>query len=703
MICNWTQHRTRPVGCALAALIVLVAVLPCFGAKAEAERKPPVIFTPAGGAFVEKVSVKLSAQETGATVRYTLDGSEPDETSPAFSKPLELRRGTLVRARAFPEAGIPSAIVAEAYTILADDLADFSSNLPLVIIDSFGTNITHEAKIVAGVQFFDAGKERTKLTANVNYSGPCWINIRGRASLRYPKNSFTVKTLNGDGDPARAALLGMPADSDWVLYAPYPDKTFMRDVLAYELHREMGHWAPRTRFVEVFVSQADSAVSRRDYVGVYVLMERIKRDKSRVDIGKLKADDNAEPRITGGYIFKKDHIDSGGGPAGGEGMVGVSTSTRAGFPTGPGGFPADPKGFPPAARVTTRSSSSSSSSSRRTTVYVTNHFGFPAHMPAAELQRDNTVRDDFESTVKEEESFKTLRRTNEFFFVEPEPDELTAVQKAWLKRHLNDVESALYGDKFRDPKEGYYAYIDPDSFIDYHMIVETTKNVDGFRFSVFFSKDRGGKIKADPIWDWNLSFGNANGKQGWIPEYWLWPQLDDKEYTWYRRLFEDPDFAQRYADRWAQFRTNVFATERVLARVDAIAAQLEEAQKRNFEKWPILGRSINPNYFVGSTYEEEVTWMKKYIQTRLDWIAKQFVPLPKLSLTKQGQGSVADLSVPGAEILFTLDGTDPRASGGAAASSAQAYKGAIELKPGTKLFARARDGERWSGVMMHVE
>ena len=105
------------------------------------------------------------------------------------------------------------------------------------------------------------------------------------------------------------------------------------------------------------------------------------------------------------------------------------------------------------------------------------------------------------------------------------------------------------GLNFKDPKTGYAAYIDPDSFIDHHLLVEVTKNIDGFRFSTFYYKDRGGKLNMGPIWDWNLSFGNANGKQGWMPESWYWPQLDDRQYSWFRRLFEDPDFAQRYVDR----------------------------------------------------------------------------------------------------------------------------------------------------------
>ena len=222
--------------------------------------------------------------------------------------------------------------------------------------------------------------------------------------------------------------------------------------------------------------------------------------------------------------------------------------------------------------------------------------------------------------------------------------------------------------------------------------------MDGFRFSVFFHKDRGGKLKADPIWDWNLSFGNANGKQGWLPESWLWPQLDNKEYTWYRRFWEDPDFGQRYVDRWARFRTNVLSNARLLGRVDELAALLNEAQKRNFEKWPILGRPVNPNYFVGSSYEEEVSWMKKFIETRLNWIEKQFLPAPAMSVNAPA-GPVA-LRADRGEIHFTLDGSDPRASGGEVSPTARRYDQPLTLPKGARLFARARQDNRWSGPLV---
>jgi CotH kinase protein/Chitobiase/beta-hexosaminidase C-terminal domain len=260
------------------------------------------------------------------------------------------------------------------------------------------------------------------------------------------------------------------------------------------------------------------------------------------------------------------------------------------------------------------------------------------------------------------------------------------------------LEGALYGPEFRDPVKGYDAYLDPDSFIDYHWLVEATKNVDGFRFSTFFQKDRGGKLKMGPIWDWNLSFGAANGKQGHLAEYWYWPQLDDQQYSWYRRLFEDPDFAQKYVDRWGELRTNQFAAARILARIDELAALLNEAQERNFRRWRILGRQVWPDFYTGKSYGDEVQYMKNWIAQRLTWIDRQFVAGPNFSLA-EGQvatNSKLAMRAPVGKVYYTLDGSDPRALGGTVSAHSQLYKAAVKLNGETVVLARALAGNRWS-------
>jgi hypothetical protein len=296
-----------------------------------------------------------------------------------------------------------------------------------------------------------------------------------------------------------------------------------------------------------------------------------------------------------------------------------------------------------------------------------------------------------------EESFWT-GLGNQFYYVEPKEDEITPAQKQWLRNHWTEFEQVLSGPSFADPKKGYAAYIDADSFIDYHLLVEVTKNIDGFRFSTYFQKDRGGRIRAQPVWDWNLSFGNANGKQGWMPEHWYWPQLDDEQYSYYRRLFEDPEFAQRYVDRWGELKDSVFSVSNLMARIDVHVRTIGEARLRNFSRWPILGRMVWPNYHVGETYEDEIRILKDFVRKRLTWIEAQFTAAPRMRLVNTaGPAKAIRLSAPRGDVYFTKDGSDPRSLGGKpSARAVRLESDSVPVGSGTSIFARAIFEGRWS-------
>jgi hypothetical protein len=183
-----------------------------------------------------------------------------------------------------------------------------------------------------------------------------------------------------------------------------------------------------------------------------------------------------------------------------------------------------------------------------------------------------------------------------------------------------------------------------------------------------------------------------------MPEYWYWPQLDDSQYSWFRRLFEDPDFAQRYVDRWGQLRSTVFSVSNMFTRIDALVAELGDARKRNFERWPILSRRIWPNTYLGHSYEDEINFMKEFIRKRTTWIDQQFVAAP--AATGSGDGSpTTRLTAPAGQIYFTLDGSDPRQSGGGVSPKAQAYQAPVARPEPGRLWARARVDERWSPLL----
>ena len=69
------------------------------------------LMTPAGGKFTGPVQVKLDAAVTGAQIRYTLDGSDPTQTSPLYSGPITLNKNASLKARTYRERFLASDVM----------------------------------------------------------------------------------------------------------------------------------------------------------------------------------------------------------------------------------------------------------------------------------------------------------------------------------------------------------------------------------------------------------------------------------------------------------------------------------------------------------------------------------------------------------------------------------------------------------------
>jgi len=195
-------------------------------------------------------------------------------------------------------------IVADKNGEKAYDLYITTSDVGLVIIDVPGPYIPEDHKVYASIQIIHKeSDEKNFINENVfDYNGPAGIEYRGKSSLGFPKKQFSIELRDENGEDKNASLLGMPSESDWILGAPYSDKTLMRNVLAFEISRQMGMYATRTEFVEVFLNIRDDQIREGDYRGVFVLTEKIKRDKDRINISQLNSDDDS--LISGGYILE---------------------------------------------------------------------------------------------------------------------------------------------------------------------------------------------------------------------------------------------------------------------------------------------------------------------------------------------------------------------------------------------------------------
>ncbi|MDD3276033.1 MAG: CotH kinase family protein [Kiritimatiellales bacterium] len=277
----------------------------------------PVVFSVPGGVFFGPVSVELFSTNSARKIVYTLDGSEPTETSAEYSGAIPLTSTTCLRARSYEPGLALGPINSEYYLFIDNSCKSFSSDLPVMVIDNLGAGIIPDSTLpdqTALVALFDPGTNgRTSLSiTNFTLNARAGIHRRGDSSLRATdrKPNLAVETRAADSDDGLdIAPFGMPPESDWVLLAAYDwDKPGLRNALMYNLSNQTENYAVRTRFVEVFLNYSGGALTTNHYNGLYILMEKIKRDSNRVDVEKLTPQDNALPNIAGGYLLRKDRI-----------------------------------------------------------------------------------------------------------------------------------------------------------------------------------------------------------------------------------------------------------------------------------------------------------------------------------------------------------------------------------------------------------
>lgn len=184
------------------------------------------------------------------------------------------------------------------------------SNLPIILINTNGQEIVDEPKITADMKIIYNGANLDNHVNDTvyNYNNKIGIEFRGSTSQSFPKKPYGFETLMEDEEELEVSLLGMPEESDWTLNATYNDKSLMRDGLTYILAGSFMEYAPRVRYTELIIND--------NYEGIYLLIEKIKRGKNRVNIPKIKDTDNSGDEVTGGYIIK---IDKETGSNSGEG------------------------------------------------------------------------------------------------------------------------------------------------------------------------------------------------------------------------------------------------------------------------------------------------------------------------------------------------------------------------------------------------
>jgi hypothetical protein len=276
------------------------------------------------GTFSQPFSLELVSLSDNSEIHYTLDGTEPSTGSPLYTAPIPVAASKLVKAKTFKPGLLPSITTSRSYILLNTNVTDFSSNLPIFIINTFGRTISGGGFTKGNLLVLERGPDgRAAMTDTPQFAGTAAFRVRGSSTQGQPKPNFALELEDEQGDNVNFPLLGLPSDSDWILYAPYDfDLALMRNAFIFELSNQIGRYATRSRFCEVYLNTKNGAVSKTEYEGVYTFMEKIKRGKGRVDIAELPPEAVAEPAITGGYMFKIDRLGPGetGFSAAGQGM-----------------------------------------------------------------------------------------------------------------------------------------------------------------------------------------------------------------------------------------------------------------------------------------------------------------------------------------------------------------------------------------------
>jgi len=421
------------------------------------------------------------------------------------------------------------------------------SNLPIIIIET-NQVIPDEPKITATMKIIDNGVgNRNQITdPPLGYEGFIGIEIRGASSQFFPKKGYALETRKEDGSNRNVELFGMPKENDWILHGPFSDKSLIRNALAYKLAGEIMPYAPRTQFCELMING--------NYRGVYLFTEKIKIDKGRVDIDKLRIDENSDDSLTGGYIVKID-------------------KTAGGVTEG-----------------WTSSYAPMTGASQRT--YYQYH--------------------------------------------SPSPDKMTLNQRNYIRNFITDFENTMDSENFADNQNGFRAYINSASFIDFILLNEMCKNVDAYRLSTYLYKDKNSIdpfLKAGPVWDFNLGFGNVDfcagpSPEGWVMDYnSICPQDGFLIQFWWPKLLKDENFGKQIIERWHELRTNEWSDNRIETCLNNLIGSLSESQVRNFNRWSVLGEYVWPNAFIGNTYPDEVDQLRNWLSDRLEWMDRSIEEL----------------------------------------------------------------------------
>lgn len=382
------------------------------------------------------------------------------------------------------------------------------TNLPTVSIHTLNNEIPYDKEHQIESQLMIISNDGTRLL-----SEPGTTRERGNGSRTFPKKPWRIKF------DKKQSVLDAPAKAKkWTLLNNYSDKTLFRNLLAFELSRQMGlPYTPYGTAVDVLMNG--------EYKGCYQLCDQVEINTNRVNITEMTPDDNQGSALTGGYLIEVD------------------------------------------------------------------------------------------AYANQEVSWFKSGKGNPVTIKSPDEDEITANQKQYITNFFNQMEKQ------------WATYLDVNSFLRHFLVGELSGNTDTY-WSVFMYKERDEDLlHVGPVWDFDLAFENdnrtypINKKTKYV--YQDGGSCAGNMRTFVNNIVNDASAGSQLLAIWGEARQAGLNEENLFAFIDRWAAELEQSQRLNFLRWPVMNQKVQKNPVIWGSYQAEVDNVKNFLKERLVWMDKK--------------------------------------------------------------------------------
>ena len=476
-------------------------------------------------------------------------------------------------------------------------------DLPIIFVDTKGKCLDSKVteKIPATMRVLD-GKTNSVADSAKGTLYDIGIKVRGQSSALFPKPGYGVEVRDEKGEGLDVSLFGLPPADDWVFHGPYVDKSMMRNALAHWLFRQAGHYSPRTKHFDLYINGV--------YRGVYVLIEKIKRGKYRVNVSKLKETDVSGEDVTGGYIWAFD-----------------KTGTNTG---GAGSGPIEKEGF-----------------------NTSDGLNVILHYPKKEnIQKQQ--EDYLKKYLNDLEGLFKNGKNGQGY--ENYVDMTSALDYVLHEEVTNNADSYWCSFFLHKPKDK----------TDKNGVKTEGKVTLGpaWDFNLAMSNgsqpENGGGNNGGGMWGgFGGGFGGGgngfgtSGTSGWQIENsqksgngGMWGMGSSlKAPNWLLGMWKDSHYQSELKKRWAELRSGVWHTKTLDLYLDSMKTYLKNAADRNFKRWPNLGKASGQNDadpqpmkycnsssggfgmamggYNATTWDGEFEHLRKKMKERMQWMDEQ--------------------------------------------------------------------------------